>query len=1049
MMISGSLYGNHINWKVDSGARNTFITLDSYNKIPKKHRPELKPTKHKFSTANGQEIKCKGEGLMALELEGKELFFVVLVGDVTSNLLGEDFIRHFKCNFDFSSHEFVIQLGGKVEPDQQKGHKLQKFVAAVTCYIPARHEIICPVKTKNKEQFPDGLHDEQGILIPDRKFVQSHGLAVARTLVDTSGSAVCARILNPGDTTVKINKGTPVALFSKVEEVGQSFSFEQEEMSKELKEPKQQEGLMEQKTSDDVSTEIPDHLKQMFEQGCQNLSPEQTAKFKDFVLHHQGNFAKPGEVGRTNFGSHKIKLKDETPIKDAPRRIPIFKRDILDEEVKRLEEKGLIEKSNSPWSAQTVLVRKKDGSWRLCVDYRKLNEKTIKDAYPIPRINDNIDALSGSHWFTSLDCDMAYHQVPLAEEDKEKTAFATPRGGLYQYVTMPFGLCNAPATFQRLIERTLAGLQWYIAVLYLDDIIVFSKTFDGQLDNLRRVFERLTEAGLLLKAKKFVFFRHETSFLGHIVSKEGVKPDPAKITAVMDIQMPKTVTELRSFLGLTSYYRKFVKDYAKVAKPLYDLTRPKVTWDWTESCEKAFLSLKENLIHTPILAYPDVNGSEFILDTDASSYAIGGVLSQIQGGYERVIAYASRTLEKAEQNYCVTRKEMLATVFFTKYFKHYLLGRHFILRTDHGSLRWLHRFKEPEGQVQRWLQQLSQFDFEIIHRPGTNHGNADAMSRLVRGDEVICRQCEMPWTTPVEPFTAIFPGEEQLELHLDSLGNSDDGNADGSERSSTTQSQAPLPHRRKPGRRPNKPPSAPPRQRAEKELDTESLKSDNPYFEGMVNQIYPPELQLNKANISDTEAPFLDLHLSVANGFVSSKIYDKRDDFDFDIVNFPFLDGDVPRRASYGVYISQLIRFARVCNHVTDFNARNKCLTAKLLQQGYRYHKLRKTFSKFYRRHYELISKYNVGLKTLLSEGLSEPEFYGDLVYKFKKLKGINDFSFQFRKIITRYKRIGYNLNVMRQSACLVFNPIMVDSYAAFFNCTPVGRASDSMMAPT
>ena len=212
----------------------------------------------------------------------------------------------------------------------------------------------------------------------------------------------------------------------------------------------------------------------------------------------------------------------------------------------------------------------------------------------------------------------------------------------------------------------------------------------------------------------------------------------------------------------------------------------------------------------------------------------------------------------------------------------------------------------------------------------------------------------------------------------------------------------------------------------------------------MVNQIYPSKLQLNKAIISDTEAPFLDLHLSVANGFVSSKIYDKRNDSKFSV-----LDGDVPRRASYGVYISQLIRFARVCNHVTDFNSRNKCLTAKLLQQGYRYHKLRKTFSKFYLRHYELISKYNVGLKTLLNEGLSEPEFYDDLVYKFKKLVGINDFSFQFRKIITRYRRIGYNLNVMRQYACLVFNPIMADYYAAFFNCTPVDRASDSMMAPT
>ena len=178
------------------------------------------------------------------------------------------------------------------------------------------------------------------------------------------------------------------------------------------------------------------------------------------------------------------------------------------------------------------------------------------------------------------------------------------------------------------------------------------------------------------------------------------------------------------------------------------------------------------------------------------------------------------------------------------------------------------------------------------------------------------------------------------------------------------------------------------------------LNIDNPFFEGMVNRIYPPELQLNKANTSDTEAPFLDLHLSISNGFVSSKIYDKRDDFDFNTVNFPFLDGDVPRSTSYGVYISQLIRFARVSSHVADFNARNKSLTAKLLQQGYRYHKFRKTFSKFYRRHYELVSKFNVGLKTLLHQGLSEPEFYGDLVYKFKKIEGRADFSDQFRKII-------------------------------------------------
>ena len=177
------------------------------------------------------------------------------------------------------------------------------------------------------------------------------------------------------------------------------------------------------------------------------------------------------------------------------------------------------------------------------------------------------------------------------------------------------------------------------------------------------------------------------------------------------------------------------------------------------------------------------------------------------------------------------------------------------------------------------------------------------------------------------------------------------------------------------------------------------LNIDNPYFEGMVNQIYPSELQLNKPNTSDAEAPCFDLHLSISNGFVSSKIYDKRDDFDFDVVNFPFLDGDVPRRPFYGVYISQLIRFARVCSHVDDFNTRNKCLTAKLLKQGYRYHKLRKAFSKFYRRHYELILKFNVLLKSLLHQGQSEPEFYGDLVYKFKKIRGMTVFLISLEKL--------------------------------------------------
>ena len=208
-------------------------------------------------------------------------------------------------------------------------------------------------------------------------------------------------------------------------------------------------------------------------------------------------------------------------------------------------------------------------------------------------------------------------------------------------------------------------------------------------------------------------------------------------------------------------------------------------------------------------------------------------------------------------------------------------------------------------------------------------------------------------------------------------------------------------------------------------------------------------MSLNKANSSDTEAPFLDLNLSITNGIVSSKIYDKRDDFNFEIVNIPFLDGDVPRSPSYGVYISQLIRFARVCSNVDDFNNRNLFLTAKLLKQGYRYHKIRKAFAKFYHRHSELIVKYNIGLKTLLQQGISEPIFYGDLVYKFKRNVGKPNFSDQFKKIVKHYIRVGYNLDMMWQSACLVLNPITVYSYGFLFNCTTVGQASDSMTTLT
>lgn len=300
---------------------------------------------------------------------------------------------------------------------------------------------------------------------------------------------------------------------------------------------------------------------------------------------------------------------------------------------------------------------------------------------------------------------------------------------------MPYGLCNAPATFQRLMDMVLAGMQWKSCLVYLDDVIIVGKTFQDHLRNLREVFQQLREAGLKLKPTKCDFCSLQVEFLGHIVSADGVQTDPSKTEKVAQWPIPKTRKEVQQFLGLANYYRRFVKDFATIAKPLHRLTEKTAKFEWTSECQTAFEEIRQRLVTAPILAFPDYE-RVFILDTDASDTGIGAVLSQVQeDGSERVIAYASRVLTKPERRYCVTRRELLAVVSFVQHFRPYLLGKHFLLRTDHGSLTWLSNFKEPEGQLARWLERLQEYDFTIAHRPGKKHQNADSLSRRP------CAQC--------------------------------------------------------------------------------------------------------------------------------------------------------------------------------------------------------------------------------------------------------------------------------------------------------------------
>lgn len=447
------------------------------------------------------------------------------------------------------------------------------------------------------------------------------------------------------------------------------------------------------------------------------------------VLEYEDVFAlTEEELGVTNVTQHKIETGDSVPIRQYARRIPYSMRPRVDELVDGMLQRNIIRPSSSPWASPIVLVAKRDGSLRFCVDYRRLNAVTKLDAYPLPRIDDYLDTLSGARYFSTLDLAAGYWQVAMEPSSIEKTAFAT-HSGTFEFCVMPFGLANAPATFQRLMATVLAGLPLSTCMDYIDDILVIGTTFEEHLDNLRNVFERLRQAGLKLKPSKCDLVKPQVRYLGYIVSAAGVSADPDKVRAVRDFPRPDSVKRLRSFLGLTSYYRRFVPSYAKVATPLYQLTKKEVPFQWTDTCEEAFSALKQFMTDAPVLQTPDFT-RPFRLETDASQEGLGAVLAQEdEAGLVKPLAYASRTLRGSERNYDVTQLEALGVVWAVKHFRHYLYGHKCVIVTDHQALKAILNTPQPSGKLARWGLVLQELDAEIVYRSGKSNSNADALSR--------------------------------------------------------------------------------------------------------------------------------------------------------------------------------------------------------------------------------------------------------------------------------------------------------------------------------
>lgn len=485
---------------------------------------------------------------------------------------------------------------------------------------------------------------------------------------------------------------------------------------------------------DDRATEVLSRLR------TDHLNPEERANLESLCMQYADVFYLDGEpLTFTNKIKHSIRTTDELPVYTKTYRYPFIHRQEVQEQISKMLDQGIIRPSQSAWSSPIWVVPKKaDASgkvkWRIVVDFRKVNEKTIDDKYPIPNINDVLDKLGNCHYFTTLDLASGFYQVEMDPADIKKTAFNVEHGH-FEFLRMPMGLKNSPSTFQRVMDNVLRDLQNVICLVYLDDIIVFSVSLQEHMVNLEKVFQRLRESNFKIQMDKSEFLKLETAYLGHIISKEGIKPNPDKIAAIQRFPIPKTATEIKRFLGLLGYYRKFIPDFARITKPMTQCLKKgsKITYEDTKYIA-CFEKCKSLLTNDPILQYPDFT-KDFVLTTDASNFAIGAVLSQGPIGNDKPIAYASRTLNSSEINYSTIEKELLAIVWATKYFRPYLFGRKFKIVTDHRPLQWVMSLKEPGSRLTRWRLKLSEFNFTTIYKQGKQNTNADALSRVELNNE--------------------------------------------------------------------------------------------------------------------------------------------------------------------------------------------------------------------------------------------------------------------------------------------------------------------------
>jgi transposase InsO family protein/predicted aspartyl protease len=456
-------------------------------------------------------------------------------------------------------------------------------------------------------------------------------------------------------------------------------------------------------------------------------------------------------LGNTRVVEHEIQLTVQRPLVQRPRRIPLDRQEDIDKELKEMLEKGVIQPSSSPFASEVVLVRKKDGAWRFCIDFRLLNQYTIPDKHPLPRIQDLLRAVRGSRYFAAVDLRAGYWQIPMAKDSIQKTAFRTHRG-LFEWVRMPFGLINAPASFQRLMECVLGDLHHSGVLVYIDDVLVHAETETAALELVERVFECLSNAELTIKLEKCNFFIRAIPYLGHILQGGKILPNPDRVFKLREVKRPTNIKQLRSLLGCFGYYRDYIPHYSEWSKPLTDMLRKDHVFSWRQEFEKIldyFIShLTAACLSNPLLS------DEFLLETDASEFAVGAILSCRSGEHMpwRPVEFASRTLSDVETRWPAHEREAFAIVFALDRFDHFLRGRHFRVYTDNRSLEFID--KAQKGKLARWASRMAEYTMEIYHKSGAQMEHVDFLSRYIEPEECFIADRMLLFIT--------FPTEEEI-----------------------------------------------------------------------------------------------------------------------------------------------------------------------------------------------------------------------------------------------------------------------------------------------